>query len=325
MIQAVWAKNQSGQTLELELRTSGTSSGIYVFNLEGIGSPVATINSSGGPALSGVRVNSRKIDGRHLTFSVAINSTGDEEETARALLYQLFPVGEKIFFGIRTDRRDVYTEAYVEQNPFAHFSKIENSVISLLCPSPFLQEVAETSHTVGLYTGVPEFSFPFSNESLLLPLLKFGTVTNFPTIRIDNDGVKTGVEIDILFLQPTLIGDRIGILNTNGDQHMHIYLPRVLDYLDPPDHGAIQAGDRIHINTKVGEKEIKYIRSGESWKFLSPANLLSGLSVDSTWITINPGRNQIVFIEDLSELGFGIIPAKRIEATINYHKQVEGV
>lgn len=281
MIQSIWVKNQNGDYLELPLRTSGEAYGIYVFNLDGLGSPKATVNGVGGPGFDGVRVNSIRTDARHLVLSLAMPNPATEE-AAKALIYKMFPIKQNITLGITTDSVEVKTECFVESNEVSQFSKIENATISLICPNPYFMDLVEWESSLSYDSGIPLFEFPFSNESLTDPLIEFGLVTTVPTAQILYDGaVETGA-IFSLFFTGNVGG--LSISNSNGGQIMTID-ETVGEALAGSD---IMTGDTIRINTRSGEKSVEFIRGGNTY------NMIAGIGLDDDWITIRPGINYIV-------------------------------
>lgn len=282
MIKSVWVRNQNGDRLDLNLRESGEALGIYIFNLEGLGSPEATVNGTGGPGFDGIRVNSVRADSRHMTFSLAMGVQGAREEAAKAMIYKFFPVKQTITLGIVTDMHEVYTEAIVESNPFTQFAKVENATISMLSPMPYFQDVSVREHHASQYSGIPLFEFPFSNESLTEPLLEFGQITESPTIQANYPGsVESGVTIDILLLDDV---EDITIANSNGSQVMTLDLSGALGYFGSPS----EINDRIFINTRVGQKSAYYVRDGVYY------NMLNGIGLNDDWIEVRPGNNLIV-------------------------------
>lgn len=305
MIKSVWVINPNGNYLELDLRKSGYQTGLYVFNLEGIGSPVATVNGKGGPNFDGVRVNSVRADARQITFSVALPGPGAIEEEAKAKLYEYFPSKKEITFGVVTDSYEIQTKAFVEHNDITQFSKIENAKISLYCADPYFREKMERAYWADYFSGIPNFQFPFSNEDLVLPLIEFGYDTDKPTIRVGYiGGIETGATISLM-----LLGDvqDIVIANGNGSQIMNIDLTDALANWSAPSIN----GDRVVINTKVGEKSINYIRGGVSF------NMINGVGMTDDWIQILPGINTITF-----DAAVGV---DKIEADLVFYPRREGV
>ena len=277
MIQTVWVKNPSGSILELNLRNSGEDHGLVIFNMSGLGSPKATVNGQGGPNFDGVRVNSLRVDARHMTMTLGVQGTGMIEEAAKDLIYTYFPVKQQVILGIETDTKDVYIPAIVESNEFNQFAKIENAVISLYCSFPYFIDRLEENVIISPDSAIPLFEFPFSNESLTVPQIEFGYITALPTAFIDYRGeVKTGLDIAIQFLGAVT---EIVITNTNGAQQMTIDISSV---------GPTESGDQIFINTRVGEKSIYFVRDS-IW-----TNLINYVGIDDDWIQLLSGNNAII-------------------------------
>lgn len=282
MIQSIWVQNQNGARLDLPLRTSIEENNIAIYNVEGLGSPVATVNGTGGPGFDGIRVNSIRTDARHITISFAIPNAGDREEEAKALLYQFFPVKQYITLGVKTDKRNIYIDAYVEQNEMTQFSQMEGSTVSLYCPKPYFIDIFSWDYSVTRDTGIPLFEFPFSNESLTEDLLIFSEVTEYPTVRINYiAGVTSGVYITLL-LGGAVTG--LQILNGNGSQVMNLDTSLPLAYFG----GPTEDGDQIMIGTHPGSKWIYYVRDGEFF------NMIAGVGLQDDWIEVRPGVNTIV-------------------------------
>ena len=294
MIETVWIKNQNGDQLDINLRSSKEDLGLLIFSITGLGAPKATVNGIGGPSFDGVRVNSIKTDARHMILTITIPVVGTAEEKARALIYEYFPVKQLILFGIKTEEHDVYIQAFVESNEMNHFAKVVNTAISLFCPQPFFIDTSVREVTIDIYSGIPRFSFPFSNESLITPLIIFGDVTSKPTASILYDsGVITGCDINIRFDGSAT---NITIGNSNGSQEMVLHLDRVETMLGSP----ITNGDRLLINTRVGEKKIIFVRDGVQY------DTIGIIGIEDDWIQIRPGRNLIVMSMDE---GLGLVGA----------------
>jgi hypothetical protein len=293
MIKKVTVTNLTGQTLELDLRRSGEEVGLTIFNIEGLGPPNATVNGTGGPNFDGIRP-------RQILMTLAVQKGGVLEEDAKQRIYTYFPIKQEIVFGIETDRKDVYIPAVVESNEFNQFALVENAVISLFCPKPYFLGRTEEVVVIDNVGGIPVFEFPFSNESLVTPLLKFGEVTALPTAEISYNGeVKTGIDININF---TGVATDLTITNNNGNQIMTI---------DTADQEPLQSGDQIFINTRVGEKSIWFVRS-TVW-----TNIINSVGIDDDWIGLRPGGNRIII-----DVATGI---DNVQTELRYKTLSEGV
>lgn len=300
MIKTVTIENPSGSTLELNLRRSGETVGLLIFNIEGLGPPQATVSGTGGPNFDGIRANSVRADARHLLITLAITKGGELEEDAKQRIYSHFPVKKEIVFGIKTDRKDVYIPAFVESNEFSQFSSVENAIISLFCPNPYFLDKLSKSIIVDPFSGVPNFECPFSNESLTVSTIEFGIITELPTAEISYGGeVQTGIDITLNF---TGVVEDIVITNSNGNQQMTI---------DTSDVEPTASGDQIFINTRVGEKSIYFVR-GTVW-----TNIINAVGIGDDWIGLRPGANTVTI-----NATTGI---DKIETEIEFRALSEGV
>lgn len=251
--------------------------GLHIFNMTGLGPAQATINGQGGPNFDGVRVNSTRVNERHITITLAVQGNGYIEESAKDKIYTYFPIKQQIILGVETDTKDVYIPAIVESNEFNQFAKIENAVVSLYCYFPYFIDRRVHRALVRNDAVIPLFEFPFQNASMVEPTIQFGYLVTLPTVFIDYRGeVETGADIVIEFLGATT---DIVITNTNGNQQMTI---------DTANIGVTQAGDQIFINTRVGEKSIYFVRNSV-W-----TNILNSVGIGDDWIRLRSGNNTII-------------------------------
>lgn len=137
MIQNLYITNSSGDTLQLNLRSSLDDHGLLIFNLTGLGSPKATASGLEGPTYDGITGYFVRADARSMQLTLAIPTKSTIEEAARNLVYEYFIVKEEITFRVVTDSKDVYILAIVESVEMNHFSKVVNAVISLYSPDPY--------------------------------------------------------------------------------------------------------------------------------------------------------------------------------------------
>lgn len=280
MIQSVWVMNSNGQRLDINLRESGDALGLYLYNIEGMGTPSAAVNGVGGPSFDGVVVNSVKVDPRQLVITLATPKQGMEEEIVKKMVYNHFPFTEYVRFGITTDAHDVYIDAIVESVESNPFAKVENYVIGLYCPRPYWRDATRRDYSITSSSGIPMFQFPFSNNSLIQPLLIFGEITTLPSAIIPYyDGMTTGVEITLNLLG---YASDIMITNTNRSQTMGLWLDGIETQV-----GSVRAGDRIIINTNNGEKSVTFHRDGIAY------NIINAILIGQNWIKLHPGINTV--------------------------------
>jgi len=249
MIETLWITNPSGDTLELNLRSSEVDHGLLVFNMTGLGPPKATVSGEGGPGYDGIRASFVRTDARHMVLTLAVTARGDDEEIAKQLIYDFFPIKGTIGLGVTTGAKNVYTEAIVETNEFNQFAKVENAVIGLFCPDPYFLDIIpqevnirQDEETNVVYTG----------------------------------DVSTGIYMKLIFGGAC---DDVYITNDNGGQAMYVDLALV---------GGAAMGDKVYIDTRVGQKSVIH----ETW-LGTQTNLLSGMGMVDDWLQLHPGDNNI--------------------------------
>ena len=281
MIKNITSLNPNEELLTIDIEDLDGPSGFMVVSIDGLGSPTANINTSGGPNHDVVTVNSTKANKRTIGLTIAILGGGVQEEVLRRSLYRHFPIKNKILFGVVTDSRSMVIDAYVEDNAVNMFVQQEHTVISLICPRVYFRDVIEQVIT---FSGtVPNFEFPFSNESLTERLLYFGTELDYVYRDIDYIGdIETGLSFTLHAIGPV---EYIGIYNPKHKQSMSIDTVIVTAVVGSP----IQLGDDIIINTRVGQKSIILIRSGITY------NIFNALTRHPNWISLLPGENSIAY------------------------------
>jgi hypothetical protein len=238
-------------------------------------------------------------------MTLAIPPQVNEEQT-KEKVYRYFPIKQEITLRIKTGSRDVYTMAYVEASEFNQFAIVENVEISLLCANPYFMDTLEYEIELNAASAIPLFSFPFSNESLSEDQTEFGQINTEPGtgLIVYDGGVETGVDIEV-YLHGSV--SQVDIYNGGLNQRLGFTTASALAY-----HGAPSVeGDKIVINTRVGEKSIFYVRD-DDWY-----NMINSVWFTDVWLTLAPGSNYIV-----------LDPAEGIElasATIRYRGLREGV
>jgi hypothetical protein len=284
MIEELRITNPAGSILTLDMRTSQADHDILIYNIEGLGSPKATVSGLGGPNLAGSVINAIKIDYRQITLTLAITAHGSEaagnpEELARKKIYEYFPVGKEIDFRVIATDKDVTIKAYVEQNEVNHFAKVENAVISLYCAKPYWDNFAQQT-----------------------PAISAGGTT------VTKGEVDQGVDIFVDFTG-SVTGD-LTITNTNGSQSMTFDFTEITQKVSGGQ--PTQNGDRLIINTRVGQKSVVYTRSSTGY------NLFSGIGINDDWLKLlAAGTNTIGW-----SVGGG---SSNMDLELNYYPQQEGV
>lgn len=260
MIQTIKITNPNSEQLSLVLRTSEQDHGILVFNLEGLGSPKATVSGLSGPTYDGIRGYFVIADARHILLTLAVSSRGDAEEVSKKKIYDYFPVKEQIKFQVLTDTTEVYIWAIVESVEMNQFSKVENAVISLYCPDPYFMYLAWT------------ITWAFYGSSKAVPY--------------DGDVPVGGI---FTFYCPGPLGDWITMENVLTDEEI-VLLFASIGGGDVFDHG-----DKIILNTRLGQKSIKLYTYNDVFK----TNMLSCIDSASDWPTFMRGDNPIAMTADV--------------------------
>ena len=257
MIETLWITNPNGDTLELDLRSSDTDHGLLIFNMTGLGPPKATVSGTAGPGYDGIRGSFVRADARHMVLTLAVTATGADEEIAKQLIYDFFPVKETVVIGITTGAKDVYGEAIVETNEMAEFAHTENAVIGLYFSDPYFLDLIETL-----------FYVPY----------------NVSTNVHYKGETPTGIEMTVIL--GSYFSGNVVITNNRGSQSMTIDLSVFGG--DP--------GDRIYINTMINQKSIilthgmdgtpidmlTYVGFGEDWIQLHPGDNSIKITVGGT-------------------------------------------
>lgn len=279
MIHAVTVTNFKNESLRMEL-SRPDKCGIVIFNIEGIGGGEAAINSTEMATGDGAWYNSARAQTRNIVLSLKPIDDPHVEDN-RHKIYRYFPVKKPLTLKFETDKRTSVVYGYVESNSATIFSQQEYLQISILCLDPWFYAVGGSATA---FSGViPQFKFPFSNDSATEPLIEFGT------IRIDNRAiiyyegdVDTGMIITVHATGPA---ENIMLYNVDTLERMEIDT----DKLQKITGGPFSLGDNIVISTKRGEKSIRLLRDGHY------TNIIGAIDRGSDWFQLTAGDNLFGF------------------------------
>ncbi len=279
MINSVTVTNYLGESIKLELRFPERS-GFLVQEITGLGPAKANINMTQLPTDDGALFNSARMQTRNIVMRLLFLEKPTVDQT-RQMSYKYFPVKKPITLVIETETRSCRISGYVESNELNIFSATASTQISILCPDPYFYDL-ETNTTV--FSGVePQFTFPFSNESLVDPLISFGELQmrQEQTVYYDGDSeigmiirihalgtieqlvIYTNAEIGSLWIDTDILFQLMGTFILNGDD--------------------------IIISTIKGRKSITLIRDGVYY------NILNALGRESNWFQLHYGDNVFSF------------------------------
>ena len=296
MIRSVTVTNYLGDSQVLELANPDPS-GFVITSIEGLGPVKSNINTTDLASNDGALYNSARLETRNIVFDITFLEHSTIEET-RQLTYKYFPIKKPVTLVFKVDNREAMTLGYVESNEPTIFSEREGCQISIICPDPYFYSTGEGGTTVTVFSGVqPNFEFPFSNESLEIPLIEMGIIENLKerTIYYTGDS-ETGVVIQIHAIGRA---DNITIYNTGTRETFTIDTDR----LQALTGYGIVAGDDIEISTLRGKKRITLLRNGIQ------TNILNCIDKNSSWFQLAKGDNVFTYIATYgsSNLQFKII------------------
>ena len=222
MIQSINITNSAGNILDINLRSSLDDHGLQVFNLEGLGSPKATVSGLSGPTYDGISGEFVRADARQLLLTLAIPVRGDAEETAKQLVYDFFPVKDEITFRIITDAKDAYATAIVESVEMNQFAKVVNAVVSLYCTNPYFLDMVE-EYDYGEYGGTEQtinYKGEVPTPTLITvicgdPYAWGGGYESMGTCLIENDRDSQSMTIEF---EAFALGDKYFIDGTPGQK-----------------------------------------------------------------------------------------------------------
>lgn len=279
MIRSVTVTNYLGDSIKLELARPELS-GFAILSITGLGPGKANVVSTEISTMDGGLFNSARLPARNIVITL-LYLWKDSIEDVRQLSYKYFPIKKPIKLVIETDNRTAEIEGYVESNDPTIFSKNEGSDISIICPNPYFYS-AEKSTT--MFSGIePAFEFPFSNESLLSPMLEMSIIQKSAEKVIVYDGdAETGVTIHIHASGEV---ENIAIYNVGTREVMRINTDKLKQFMG----SGIIAGDEITICTVPGSKSITLRRDGAS------TNILNCLDRNSDWLKLSKGDNVFAY------------------------------
>lgn len=297
MLNAVTVINYLGDELYLEL-SRPDDSGFYVQEITGLGPPKANINVTDIATLDGGYFNSARSNTRNIVMKLGFLFNPTIEDT-RLKSYKYFPVKKPLTLVFTTDERSCAIQGYVESNENTIFSKEEGTQISIICPDPFFYSTTETGK-VQFSAVLPEFSFPFSNESTSSSLIEFGSISFFNETEIEYEGdVDTGFTLTIHALGSA---SNIALYDLTSGESL------IIDTSKIPN--GLQMYDDLIISTVRGQKRAKLYRNGVY------TNALNCLGLNTDWPKLHKGNNTFMYTAT---------GAENIVLSLEYKTYYEGI
>ena len=252
-------KNISGDILRLTRDNNYAITGV-----EGLTPVAANINTSTAGINDGVVYNSARLGYRNIVLTIRI--TQDAEKN-RIKLYNYFQTKQLCTLYFSNDTRDVYISGYVETFECDLFSLGQTAQISIICPNPYFKNVSEIVNSGSAVTAAFEFPKAFTN-------VEFSTETTNTTVTIPNSGdVSAGMDILINFTGNVSIPV---IRNAKTGEFYRLNRDFV-------------AGDKVTINTRIGEKSVILTRFGVDF------NIINAVDAAASWLQLRCGNNTFYY------------------------------
>lgn len=295
MINSITVTNHLNESITMDMRFP-EKSGFLIYSIDGLGPPKADINFTDLSLIDGSIYNSARANKRNIIFSFLFMMKPDIE-TMRKLSYKYFPVKQRIKVAIESDSREVEAYGFVESNEPNIFSNIAGCTISILCPDAYLFDINDNIIYFSTITSL--FEFPFSNESLVTPLIELSSLLSNPQELIYNPGdISVGM---IIYIHATGSANDVEIINSITLETLSIDSTEIVSITG----SDISAGDDITISTVKGNKYAILKRSTTTY------NILNALGQNPIWLQLEVGDNVFAFDANtgLSNLFF-LIEAK---------------
>lgn len=293
MIQSIKVTNHLQESILIELMNP-ESSGFIVLSIDGLGPPKAIINFTEMSGLDGSSYNSARAVSRNIVMRLGFMFK-PTVEAMRQKSYKYFPLKRLITLEFYADNRRVRTFGYVESNEPDIFSSESSCTISILCPDSYL---LDEYNSVTVFSSITSnFEFPFSNESLVTPLLEMSILifnTTKSVVYTGDASIGFIIHIHASGSANNVVITETATLNTISLDSSKIIAITGTD---------ISAGDDIYVSTVKGDKYAILIRGSTTY------NIINALGPDPTWFTLSKGDNIFAFSADsgLSYLQFEII------------------
>lgn len=282
MIQSALITNHLGESILIELRFP-EKSGFLIREILGLDPPKGDIKTTSPSPRDGASFNSARMDIRNIVINLTLLENPTIQASRRAT-YKYFPIDQQITMMFDTEDSQFQIVGYVESNDINIFGKEQQASISVICPEPYLYSVDTQVTNFASIEGL--FEFPFSNESLVIPLIEFSSLTGSQEKTVYYEGdISVGVIIYIHAIGPVV---NLEIANVQTQEVMSILHDKLVTLLG----SGISTGDDIIISTVKGNKYISLVRNGVS------ENILNSLDKNIGWFQLTKGDNVFIFTAD---------------------------
>lgn len=265
-----------------------------ITSLTGESSPEFSPQVKSAPHQDGATYIDGLYESRDIVIEGAIVALSGVAAARRAIIAALNPklgMGTLVFYNGTTSYQiaaipvtspEFKNKSY--DDPYTRFQ------ITFHCPSPFWQDITEESETV-TYLGY-ELEFPTAGIEMVaagIMVSELGGIGG-QVVNIDNTG-DVDCPVTIVFYGPA---DNPKIINNTTGQYIRLVK-------------TVAAGEAVQVTTEFGNKTVT----------IDGVNAMQYLDLSSTFFQLQPGTNQLEFIEDGTNSGSS--------ATIAYRLQYIGV
>lgn len=272
-----------------KLRISDGSESQYIFyNIDGVSSPDADINTEATAGYDGSTVVNTSVGNRNIVITVEI--AGDASN-AKKRLYKVFKVKQPGTLYYKSDGWDVKIPCYTEKLEIVPTAKPLQAVISLICPQPYFEALEAIKKE--LRSVEDAFFFPLV---LLEDGIPLGIINPQYAVNVVNDGdVTLGMTVEFKaagnVTNPKLI-------NTKTLEYIQLDVDMI-------------AGDLITVCTENKKKRVTLLRNGVE------SNYFNYLTDGSTFLQLEEGDNEFQYTAESGE--------SNIYMTIKYTPYYAGV
>ena len=287
MIKSVTVTNYRGDSLEMPLEWPNPS-GLLISKIDGITPGNVQVNSQDFAVLDGGVYNSSRMQTRNITIefyygrgSQVADVDNHDVETSRHIAYRYFPVKTQVRLDFLTDERSLSIWGYVEGNDTDIFSEHEKGQVSIVCPDPYFYEQSMIAFELG--SSTKEFEFPFSNESLVNPLICFGDYGPKSMYEINYNGdIEVGAVIRVHFLENQTVPE-LTIYDVSHNKKLVLNFAKIK--ANTGVDTILRYGDIVFSSVR-GEKDIYYERYGKKTSIIGAFDVMN-----FPWMYLTPGEN----------------------------------
>lgn len=260
MLQYIDYENKKGDKLRI---SDGSESQYIFYDIEGVSSPDASINTESTAGYDGGTVTNTSVGMRNIVITVQI--AGDASEGKKGL-YKHFKVKQQGTLYYKSDGWDVKIPCYTEKLEIVPTTRPLQAVISLLCPQPYWE--ALDALKTELSSLEDAFYFPLVLLEEGIPL---GIINQQYAVNVENDGnVVLGMTIEF---KASADVSNPKLINT-----------QTLEYIEI--EAEMQAGDLITVCTVEKQKRVTLLRNGVEY------NYFNYLTDGSTFLQLEEGDNE---------------------------------